>query len=111
MRVAATALITSMLLAFGGTAAIAQSPSAKGYDETLGVIGEIETQQPSTTSTTPTPTPTPAPEPQTQAQPQQQESSGSLPFTGLDVGIVVLMGIALVGTGLVLRRSTGRSDA
>jgi len=31
-------------------------------------------------------------------------SSGSLPFTGLDVGLIVLAGVALVGTGLVIRR-------
>ena len=108
MRAAATALITALLLAFGAPAALAASPSAKGYDETLGVIGEIETQQPTDdTSTTPTgTTPTPAPTP----EPTPVQESGNLPFTGLDVGIVVLMGIALVGTGFVLRRST-RGDS
>ena len=103
MRVAATALITSLLLALGGPAAMAQSPSAKGYDETLGVIGEIETQQPTETTETTPPAPTPAPTPEPTPV---QEESGSLPFTGLDVGIVVLMGLALLGTGFVLRRST-----
>ena len=106
MRAAATAMITALLLAFGAPVAMGASPSAKGYDETLGVIGEIETQQPtddtSTTPTQTTPTPAPTPEP----TPVQEESSGNLPFTGLDVGIVVLMGIALVGTGFLLRRST-----
>src|SRR5689334_11818554 len=107
MRAAATALITTLLLAFGGTAAMAASPSAKGYDETLGVIGEIETQQPTeTTETTPTPPPAPTPTPT-----PVQEESGNLPFTGLDVGIVVLMGLALIGTGFVLRRSTRRDQA
>ena len=32
--------------------------------------------------------------------------SGSLPFTGLDVGILLLVAAALTGTGLVLRRLT-----
>lgn len=31
-------------------------------------------------------------------------SSGSLPFTGLDVGLIALAGVALAGTGLVVRR-------
>lgn len=41
----------------------------------------------------------------------QQQSSGptqsgaSLPFTGFDVAIVALVGVALVGTGLVVRRT------
>ncbi len=36
-----------------------------------------------------------------------EESGGSLPFTGLDVGILVLVAAGLTGTGLVLRRLTG----
>ncbi len=32
--------------------------------------------------------------------------SGSLPFTGLDVGVLVAVAAALTGTGLVLRRLT-----
>ena len=39
----------------------------------------------------------------------QQTTSGqqgaSLPFTGFDVAIVALIGVALVGTGLVVRRT------
>jgi hypothetical protein len=34
------------------------------------------------------------------------ESSGTLPFTGLDVGILAAVAVALVGTGFVLRRLT-----
>jgi hypothetical protein len=40
--------------------------------------------------------------------PTQQVSEGSLPFTGFEVGVVLLMGAGLVGLGLVLRRA-GRS--
>jgi hypothetical protein len=36
---------------------------------------------------------------------------GDLPFTGLDVGIVALAGIALVGAGFGLRRVQGRGAA
>jgi hypothetical protein len=35
-----------------------------------------------------------------------EASSGSLPFTGLDVGILLLVAALLTGTGLALRRLT-----
>jgi hypothetical protein len=35
--------------------------------------------------------------------------SGALPFTGLDLALVVLAGVALVGLGLALRRTTRAS--
>ena len=99
MRIAGLALISSLLLALGGGTAVAQDPSVRGYDESLGVIGEIQSEEP-----TPTPsrevTPTP---------PQQQQPESDLPFTGLDLGIVALLGVLLLGTGLVLRRTTRRA--
>ena len=104
MRIARlTAMFTTLALAFGGTAAYAQStPSAKGYDESLGVIGEIQSEEP-----TPPQDREQQPTPPTTPPPEQRE--GDLPFTGFDLGIVALMGAALLGTGLVLRRSTRRS--
>ncbi len=36
----------------------------------------------------------------------ESSSSGSLPFTGLDVGILAIVAVALTGTGLLLRRLT-----
>ena len=36
-----------------------------------------------------------------------EESGGTLPFTGLDVGILALVAVALAGTGFALRRFTG----
>jgi hypothetical protein len=36
----------------------------------------------------------------------ETSSSGSLPFTGLDVGILLLVAVVLTGTGLTLRRLT-----
>jgi hypothetical protein len=38
------------------------------------------------------------------AQQVQTSSTGSLPFTGLDVGLLALGGVALVGVGVGLRR-------
>ena len=99
MRIAGLALISSLLLALGGGTAVAQDPSVRGYDESLGVIGEIQSEEP-----TPTPdrevTPTP---------PTQPAAESDLPFTGLDLGIVALLGAVLLGTGLVLRRTTRRA--
>jgi hypothetical protein len=37
---------------------------------------------------------------------ETSSSSGSLPFTGLDVGILLLVAAGLTGTGLALRRLT-----
>jgi hypothetical protein len=37
---------------------------------------------------------------------QESSSSSSLPFTGLDVGILAIVAVALGATGLVLRRLT-----
>ena len=98
-----TALIATLLLAIGGGTALAQgTPSSRGYDESLGVIGEIQSEEPTQPQeqNAPAPAPTPAP---------QQQQEGSLPFTGLDLGIVAAMGAILLGTGLVLRRTTRRS--
>lgn len=104
MRTAAVASITSLALAFGGGTALAQDqPSTRGYDETLGVIGQVDSGTPPEETQPQAQESAPAAEAQPSA-PVAQE--GDLPFTGLDVGIVVLMGIALVGTGFLLRRST-----
>jgi hypothetical protein len=101
MRIAGLALITALLLAVSGGTAVAQQATQRGYDETLGVIGEIETENPQQDT---------APAPAAQPSAPQQQQAGDLPFTGLDVGIVVLLGAVLIGTGFVLRRTT-RSDS
>ncbi len=35
---------------------------------------------------------------------QAADSSGSLPFTGLELGVIALMGAGLLGTGVAIRR-------
>jgi hypothetical protein len=47
---------------------------------------------------------TPSAKAPAQVQAAQTTSSGSLPFTGLDVGLLALGGVALVGVGVGLRR-------
>lgn len=109
MRTAGVALITSFALALSGGVAVAQDgPSERGYSERLGVIGEIESVEPTPTPTTPAPAPSPAPQPAAPVQATANE--GDLPFTGLDLGIILGMGVVLLGTGLVLRRTAARGD-
>ncbi len=97
-----TALLAVLMLTFGTGTAFAQStPSQRGYDESLGVIGEIQSEEP-----TPPNRDEDTPEPPITPPPVEE---GDLPFTGLDLGIVALMGAALLGTGLALRRTTRRS--
>lgn len=74
--------------------AIAQGPAREGYDET-SILQSIE-PGPSITDDS--------------NQSGGGDANETLPFTGLDVGILALMGAALVGTGLVVRRSV-RSSA
>ena len=100
MRIAGVALISSLLLALGGGTAVAQDPSVRGYDESLGVIGEIQSEEP-----------TPTPRREVVPTPPQAQPESDLPFTGLDLGIVALLGFVLLGTGLVLRRTTRRGHA
>jgi hypothetical protein len=72
--------------------------------DVLGEIGEVQESQPAPAETQEEAAPAPAPAPQAAAQPAQQE--GQLPFTGFATLAVVLLGVALLMGGLVLRRST-----
>src|SRR5688500_19468157 len=98
MRIAGVALISSLLLALGGGTAVAQDPSVRGYDESLGVIGEIQSEEP-----TPTPTEEVTP------TPHQPQPESDLPFTGLDLGIGAILVAILLGTRLDLRRTPRRA--
>lgn len=108
------------LVAFVPSTAMAQSPAGAGYDET-NVVNQLPNGEvlgatsgggganvsPDTGSTD-TPTTTResgagAPADETTAT---QAASGSLPFTGADAGLVALMGLVLLGTGVVLRRNS-----
>lgn len=119
-RIFAVAVICTALIA---PAASAQTPAKTGYDET-GVLpqlpkgevlgnndgGNADDVIPPPASTAPTgredaPTPaTPTVRRETGAPPVKV---GELPFTGLDVGIVALLGVLLLGTGFAMRRSRG----
>jgi len=107
MRIAATSILITLLVALSAPVAFAQtsSPAQKGYNRELGVIGEIEQVQPPADDNVPAAEPTPTP-PAT--QPAAEE--GNLPFTGLELGAVALMGVVLLGTGFALRRVSRGSD-
>jgi hypothetical protein len=54
-----------------------------------GIVGTVEGGNGPTAST---------------SQPVEVSNNGSLPFTGLDIGLLALGGVALVGVGVGLRR-------
>jgi hypothetical protein len=82
-------------------AANAQNPVVQGYGEDHGVVQQVQhasTKAPPTAAVR-------------QAASNSANGSGaSLPFTGLDIAIVVALGAVLAGTGVVLRRASGGRD-
>jgi len=72
----------------------AQSPTLQGYGEDRGIVQQVQHA-----STSPQ-----APQPQV-TKASTSSSGAKLPFTGLDLAIVVALGSVLAGTGFVLRRS------
>lgn len=84
--------VAAALLMMGAPVAMAQTAAQQGYDET-GVLGDVEQPGgggPAAVDSVPSDT--------------VESSSSALPFTGLDVGILVVLGVAAVGTGFALRR-------
>ena len=73
----------------------AQSPTLQGYGEDRGLVQQVQHA-----SNSPAP-----PHPQVA---KSSSSGAKLPFTGLDIAIVVALGGVLAGTGFVLRRSVQR---
>lgn len=97
--VVATALLALTIPA----AAPAQQATEDAYNRDssrLGVIGEIETEEPQRDVADDAPTPAPVPT----APAPAVESAGRLPFTGADVALLAFGGALLLGLGLGLRR-------
>jgi hypothetical protein len=88
-------LAMAFTLSLAGTALAQDNPTQDAYG---GVLGDEVSNQADTSS--------PAEESTTVAT---QESTGSLPFTGLELGLVALAGLGLVALGVAMRRTT-RSD-
>lgn len=94
-------LMVGAVLAFGvsGTAlASGGGSTCQSYNpQTCSVISTTTTRTttPTTTSTTSTTSTSPA---------TTAVASGTLPFTGLDIGLLLVGGGVLLGTGLLVRR-------
>ena len=88
--------------AFVGTALGQDNPTEDAYG---GVLGEEVSNQDDSGS------PAAAEESDDAAAPvaAQQNSTDSLPFTGLELGLVALAGFGLVALGVAMRRGTRRS--
>jgi hypothetical protein len=91
-RLASIMAVVAIALAVAAPAyaqnAVSDAYAGKGG----GIVGTVEGGNGPTAST-----------PQ-QVQAVNSSDSGSLPFTGLDIGLLALGGVALVGVGVVLRR-------
>jgi hypothetical protein len=116
-RLAVTAmLVLGMLFSTAGASLAVQgatgdeTPSGVQYrqsddsQQVLGEVGEVDSAPSADSAPAATP---PAPEAQPTAP---QESSGELPFTGFLAIPILIGGVALLSTGLVLRRRTGEQD-
>ena len=99
MRTRMTIIALALVVALA-TAAPAVARNSPQQDAYGGVIAEVVTPS--------------KPKPQQKAAAQQAPvaaaPSSALPFTGLQVTLVLLAGAALLGTGLVLRRATGKKS-
>lgn len=92
------------IMAVVAVLAVPAIASAGGYSSVAGVQSS---GGPSTGTPTSAPTGTPTSAPTAVVQSENQ--SGGLPFTGLDIGLVLVGGVLLVGAGVALRRvSTSR---
>lgn len=80
------------------------SGSGGGSGSAPEVLGVAATQ-PAASSASPA-----ASAPVAAATPTQAVSSGSLPFTGFDLTLMALGGIALLGLGFGMRRAAARSN-
>jgi hypothetical protein len=79
-------LLSLALAALAVLAAPAAASVTNGYATPAGV-SQTQVSDPTTTSST---------------------SGSTLPFTGLDLGLIVAGGVVLLGGGLVLKRVAGR---
>lgn len=110
------AAVTAMMAFSAPAFAQTMNPAADVYG---GDAGEVLDE---TVSTTPDDVVPPAGEVASEAPAAPQPvnvvsktaptvATGSLPFTGFEAGLVALLGIALLGTGFALRRTTRRTTA
>ncbi len=103
MRTNSLAILAMVFtLALAGPALAQDNPTEDAYG---GVLGEEVANNDDTGGNN---TPPPA---TVQVEQAADDNVGSLPFTGLELGLVVLAGIGLVSLGLVMRHQTRRSSS
>lgn len=125
-KILAMSVICVLAVAFAAPAASAQEPTREAYDETgqdgesLGAIEGLQPTEGSGGTSPGTEASNPGTEgsdpgtegssPGTEGDATEEAATESLPFTGLDVGIVALLGAALLGTGIAVRRVSRSSQ-
>jgi hypothetical protein len=97
MRMSVLAVLAAcFVLALGGTALAQDNPTTDAYGGVLG--NEVENSGDTTANVQ-------------QVGGESSSPGGTLPFTGMQVGIVALVGIGLVSLGFAMRRGTRRPPA
>jgi hypothetical protein len=99
LKAATILAVICAVLAVPGTA-LATSPSQDAYS---GVAGAHQN------GTTPPSVDAAAVEVGPVSETEVQSAGSTLPFTGLEVGLIALVGVALLGGGVVMYRLHGRT--
>jgi hypothetical protein len=108
-----TLVATAVVVLLVAAPAVAQTvnPTEQGYSAPAGTTQQQITSTPSPSAqVTPGPPAQVTPVAAKKAAATPAKSSG-LPFTGLELGLVLAAGAALLGLGLVLRRVSSSSQA
>lgn len=102
MRVMRTKILLLLAMAFtlslAGTALAQDNPTEDAYG---GVLGEEVSNQDDSVAVAQDESPPPV----------AAQETDSLPFTGLELGLVALAGFGLVALGVAMRRTTRRSSS
>lgn len=111
-KIVASAASATMLL--GAPAAIAQTSAQQGYSTPGGVVqtqlGHTPAQQTQPTASTKAAPSAPSTTPAATTVASPKVSSSKLPFTGLDIGMIVVAGGILLAMGLGIRRMTRSAE-
>ncbi|HEX7058356.1 MAG TPA: hypothetical protein VF176_00705 [Solirubrobacterales bacterium] len=100
---AAALVLPAQAFAQNDCSNVGSDPTAAQYCPPSDVqVGDVNTQS----NPNPSNNPSSASVPSGTAAVTTSNDGGSLPFTGLDVGILLLVATVLTGTGLALRRLT-----
>ena len=111
---AKSAVATAVALLLAASTAFAQNPTEQGYSSPGGTVQQQITSTPAPTAqVSPSPTkPAPAkPVAQVKQAAKAKSSGKGLPFTGLELGLVLAAGVALLGLGFGLRKFARPNEA